>query len=451
MDIDETWKKAKPIIANNVTSISFDLYIKTLTPEVFENGEFILSTPSTREARYANNEKHFPHIEAAIKKIAPIVEKVTIIDAVEKEKRFNITAEEPEPPKRAKNTLTVTNNINPLMTFDNFIIGKSNEFAAHAAEFVAKQPCKKINPLFIWGRSGLGKTHLLNAIANYITEEQPELKLVLTTVEKFTAEFVNVMIKKGDFGVFREKHRNTDILLIDDMQEISNKPGVQEEFFHTFNDLFEHSRQIVVTSDRPPDEISTLAERMRSRFKSGLIQDISNPNTEMRIAILQKKAALEGKYLPADVAEYIAGHSFDNDENIREMEGHLFKVVFYAELRGKAMPDLDDCYSALADTHDTNAGSDKGTKIIETVAKYFNITPAELTGKKRTHEIAEARMIAAYIMTERLDLPLINIGEMLGGRDHTTVIYSRDKIAAEMKRNKKLKTAVADLTEQIKK
>jgi chromosomal replication initiator protein len=449
MDLDGTWEKAKPIIANNVTSISVALYIKTLTPEVFENGEFVLSTPSTREAKYANNEKHFPHIDAAIKKIAPIVEKVTIIDAVEKEKRFNIA--EPEPPQKVKTAVTVVNNINPLMTFDNFIVGKSNEFAAHAAEFVAKQPCKKINPLFIWGRSGLGKTHLLNAIANYVTEEQPELKLVLTTVEKFTAEFVNVMIKKGDFGVFREKHRNTDILLIDDMQEISNKPGVQEEFFHTFNDLFEHSRQIVVTSDRPPDEISTLAERMRSRFKSGIIQDISNPKTEMRIAILQKKAALEGKYLPADVAEYIAEYSFDNDENIREMEGHLFKVVFYAELRGKAMPDLEDCYSALADTHDTSAGSDKGTKIIETVAKYFNITPAELTGKKRTREIAEARMIAAYIMTENLDVPLINIGEMLGGRDHTTVIYSRDKIAAEMKTNKKLKTAVIDLTEQIKK
>jgi chromosomal replication initiator protein len=449
MDIHEIWKKALPIIANNVSSISFDLYIKTLSPEEFEDGKFVLSASSTRDANYARNDRHFPHIDSAVKKIAPVVNVVEIIDAVEKEKRANKNDIAPPPEERTRHTHT--NNINPLQTFDNFIVGKSNEFVAGASEFVAKKPGKKINPLFIWGRSGLGKTHLLNAIANYIVDDQPNLKIVLTSCQKFTAEYVDVVRAKGDFGVFREKHRNTDVLLVDDMQDLTNRPGTQDEFFNTFNDLFEHGRQIVVTSDRPPDEIATLAERMRSRFKSGITQDIGNPDTEMRIAILQKKASLDGKYLPPEVAEYIAEYSFEQGENIRDMEGHLYKVIFYAELKGKPMPDLEDCHHALAEIHDTRDTDDKGTRIIEAVSKYFNIEPAELTGKKRTREFAEPRMIAAYIMTETLDIPLINIGEMLGGRDHATVIYSRNKISAEMKTNKRMKTAIIDLTEQIKK
>jgi chromosomal replication initiator protein len=282
-------------------------------------------------------------------------------------------------------------------------------------------------------------------------DEQPNMRIVLTSCQRFTAEYVDVVKSKGDFGVFREKHRNTDVLLVDDIQDLTNRPGTQDEFFNTFNDLFEHGRQIVVTSDRPPDEIATLAERMRSRFKSGITQDIGNPNTEMRIAILHKKAGLDGKYLPPEVAGYIAEYSFDNDENIREMEGHLYKVIFYAELKGKPLPDLEDCRLALAELHDLHATDDKGTKIIETVAEYFNITAGELTGKRRTREFAEPRMIAAYIMTETLDIPLINIGEMLGGRDHATVIYSRNKISAEMKTNKKMKSAIADITALIKK
>jgi len=442
------WKKAKPIIANNVSSISFDLYIKTLTPLAFEDGSFILSAQSTRDANYANNERHYPYIDDAVKTVAPIVEEVVIIDAIEKEKRIKANAPTPPEPKILP-PQKHTNNINPLQTFDNFIVGKSNEFVAHAAEWVAKKPGKKINPLFIWGRSGLGKTHLLNAIANYIMDDQPNLNIVLTTVEKFTDEFVNILKRKGDFGVFREKHRNTDVLLLDDIQELSNKPGTQEEFFHTFNDLFEHGRQIVITSDRPPDEVATLNERMRSRFKSGIIQDISNPDTEMRIAILQKKASLDGKYIPPEVAEYIAEYSFDNNENVRDMEGHLYKVIFYAELKGKPAPDLDDCYSAITTSPNDSTVDDKGRKIIEAVAKYFNIEVEELIGKRRSREFAEPRMVAAYIMKENLGIPLINIGEMLGGRNHATIIYSHSKIATDMKTNKKLKTAIADITQNV--
>jgi chromosomal replication initiator protein len=447
MDINEVWRKALPIIANNVSSISFDLYIKPLSPEAFENGRFILSAVSTRDADYANNERHFPHIDYAVKTAAPLVEEVIIIDAVEKENRDrkNNPDEKIPPPGPVNRDST----INPRQTFSSFIVGKSNQEVAAAAEFAAKRPGKKINPLFIYGRSGLGKTHLLNAIANYIMEETPKLKVVLTTCQKFTGEYVDIIKHKGDFGSFRGKYRNVDVLLIDDMQELSGKQATQEEFFHTFNDLFEHNRQIVITSDRHPDEIATLAERMKSRFKGGLLQDIRNPDVEMRIAILQKKASLDGKYLPDDVAAYIAEYSFENNENIRDMEGHLFKTIFYAELKDKSMPDLEDCAAALQDAPDTTKTDDKGARIIEAVASYFNITANELKSKKRTAELAETRMIAAYIMAENLNIPLINIGEMLGGRDHATVIYSRNKIANKMKTDEKLQTAVNDIAAKL--
>ncbi|MDR0383741.1 MAG: chromosomal replication initiator protein DnaA [Christensenellaceae bacterium] len=442
MDVRQIWEKAKTVIANNVSSISFDLYIKTLTAEKFEKGEFVLSALSTKDANYAKNEKHFSHIENAIKSIAPIVEKVSIIDAIEKEKRENEGKRGIEVKEERRQ-----NNINALLNFDNFIIGKSNEAVAAAAQFVAKAPGKKINPLFIYGRSGLGKTHLLNAIANYIEEENPRASITLTTCERFTAEFVEILRKHGDFGVFREKHRNADILLIDDMQELTNKPSIQEEFFHTFNDLFEHGRQVVITSDRPPDDIKTLADRMRSRFKSGVVQDIGNPDIEMRMAILYKKASLENRYLSPEVSTYIAEHSFNNNENVREMEGHLFKVIFYAELKGKVQPDIEDCRAAIAESgeNDLSKVENKGQFIIDCVAEYFNLTEDDITGNKRTKEIADARMVACYLLTENLSIPLSNIGEMLGGRSHATVIYARDKVAKQLKTDTELKKAINDI------
>jgi chromosomal replication initiator protein len=448
MNITEVWKKSLPIIANNVSSISFDLYVKPLTPETFENGDFVLSAVSTRDANYANNERHFPHIDYAVKTVAPIVERVVIIDALEKEKRDKKNSqvqneENPLPKQIGRNT------INPKQTFANFIVGKSNQEVAAACEFAAKKPGQKVNPLFIYGRSGLGKTHLLNAIANHILEESPKLEVVLTTCQKFTGEYVDIIKRHGDFGAFREKYRNVDVLLIDDMKYLSGKQATKEDFFHTFTDLFEHNRQIVITSDRHPDEIATLAERMKSRFKGGLLQDIRNPDVEMRIAILQKKASIDGKYLSDAVATHIAEYSFNNNENVRDMEGHLFKTIFYAELRGKPVPDLEDCNNALQDSHDAVKTDDKSANIVECVANYFNITPKELTSKKRTAEFAEARMVAAYIMTENLDIPLMSVGEILGGRDHATVIYSRNKIAKSMKTDKKLQNAVRDITDRL--
>ena len=451
MDIIETWQKALPIIENNVSSISFDLYIKPLTPESFEDGVFTLAAISTRDANYANNERHFPHIDYAIKTVAPIVEKVVIIDAVEKERRD--AAKNPPDAVPLPQPIVHHSNINPQQTFANFIVGKSNQEVAAMAEFVAKQPGKKINPLFIYGRSGLGKTHLLNAIANYIIEDDPKMQVVLTSCQKFTNEYVEVIKQKGDFGAFREKYRNVDVLLIDDIQEISNKQATQEEFFHTFNDLFEHQRQIVITSDRHPNEIAHLAERMKSRFKGGILQDIRNPDVETRIAILQKKAVLEDKFLPDEVASYIAEYSAKLNENVRDMEGHMTKTIIYGELNGRLVPTIEDCERALAEkANEDHHHNDVGARIIATVADYFNLVPDDLTGKRRTEEIADARMVTAYVLTERLkDVPLTEIGEMLGGRTHTSVIYSRNKVAEQIKTDAKLNGAIQDIINQLNK
>ncbi len=452
MDVKDVWQRAIPIIENNVSSISFDLYIQPLMPEAFEDGVYILSAMSTRDANYARNERHFPHIEYAIKTVAPIVEKVEIIDAVEKERRDARNNPPEESPLPAP--IVRQNNVNPQQTFANFIVGKSNQEVAAMAEFAAKQPGKKINPLFIYGRSGLGKTHLLNAIANYILEDNPAANLVLTSCQKFTDDYVNVIKQKGDFGAFREKYRNVDVLLIDDIQEITNKQATQEEFFHTFNDLFEHNRQIVITSDRHPNEIATLAERMKSRFKGGILQDIRNPDVETRIAILKKKTELEGKYLSDDVAAYIAEYSYKLNENVRDMEGHLFKIIFYAELNGHAIATLADCDLALAekDNDDGSHTHDVGAQIIAAVGTYFNLAPDDITGKRRTEALADARMVTAYILTEQLkDVPLTEIGEILGGRTHASVIYSRNKIAAQVKNGGKLAAAVTDILKQLAK
>ena len=451
MDVNEIWKKAKPIIQNNVSSISFDLYIETLVPETFEDGTFVLSAPTTRDANYARNERHFPHIDDAIKKVAPLVERVEIIDAVEKERREAKNNPAPETP--LPEPIIYNNNINPQQTFANFIVGKSNQEVAAMAEFVSKHPGKKINPLFIYGRSGLGKTHLLNAIANQILEDKPSTKLVLTSIEKFTDDYVNVIKQKGDFGAFREKYRNVDVLLIDDVQELASKQATQEEFFHTFNDLFEHQRQIVLTSDRHPNEIATLSERLQSRLKSGIFQDIRNPDIEMRTAILQKKAALEDKFLPTEVAAHIAEYSNKVNENIRDMEGHLVKIIVYAELNGHTIPTIEDCNAALADNsgnEETARVGDTAARVIATTAAYFDVTPDEITGKRRTEKLASARSVAAYLLTKRLeDVPLTEIGEIVGGRTHAWVIFSRDKIAKQMQSDDKLKVAITDILNQL--
>ncbi|MCL2228826.1 MAG: chromosomal replication initiator protein DnaA, partial [Firmicutes bacterium] len=356
MDIKKIWEDSKKHITDKVSQVSFDLWIRTLAPEAFENGVFILAAPTTMGKTQGMNDRHFIHIDAAIKAVAPIVESVQIIDAVEQEARHKVTTEihEIHEIKIKAGRRNADLRVNANQTFDNFIIGKSNQIVAAAAEAVAKKPGKVVNPLFIHGGTGLGKTHLLNAIVNHLLIQTPEPKIVLVTSEKFTNDFVNTMMnsKTNPVATFREKYREADVLLIDDIQFIRDKKGTQEEFFHTFNELINGGKQVVLTSDRHPDEMATLEDRMRSRFKSGLIQDISKPDVEMWMAILQKKATAENYRLSDEICEYLAKIAHEKDMNVREMEGNLTKINFYATLRGRSEPDIDDCNAAMKEIQD---------------------------------------------------------------------------------------------------
>src|SRR5699024_5628103 len=309
--------------------------------------------------------------------------------------------------------------LNPKYTFDTFVVGAANRFAHAAALAVAEAPAKSYNPLFIYGGVGLGKTHLMHAIGHYVREYHPELKVIYLSSEKFTNEFINaIMDNKAEN--FRNKYRNVDILLVDDIQFLAGKESTQEEFFHTFNTLHEENKQIIISSDRPPKEIPTLEERLRSRFEWGLITDISPPDLETRTAILSKKAKAEGlQDIPNEVMLYIANQI---DTNIRELEGALIRVIAYSSLINKDI-DTPLAAEALKDIIPNNRPKKITVKLIqEYIGEKYQVTVNEFISKKRTKAIAFPRQIAMYLCRELTDMSLPKIGQDFGGRDHTTVI-----------------------------
>lgn len=436
MDITKIWQQALTILQKQVTSVSFDLWINTLEPIAFEDGVFTLST-SSESAKDRVVELHGTQILQALKECSEKVTDYKFIDPYQKEKLL-------ESQNKKQEDLVATNNnsfkFNKKYTFDNFVVGNSNNYVYAACEGVAKHPFK-INPLFIYGGTGLGKTHLLHAIGNYLHEHFSELKLLYVTCERFTNDYIE-SLKSGKQSAFRDKYRNLDVLLIDDIQFISNKNSTQEAFFHTFNDLYENNKQIIIVSDRPPKDIAILEERLVSRFSMGLIQDVQSPDLETRIAILRKKSEDEKYSVSSEVINYIAENY---DTNIREMEGLLSKVHFYATLRLKEQADLDDVKEALKDHLTSNKQNLTPDVIIDCVCKYFSVDKIDLLGKRKHKEIVEPRQIAMYIIYEMLDLPLTSISQVFGKRDHTTVIYARDKITDLIKENNRIKIAVSDI------
>ncbi|HLS67227.1 MAG TPA: chromosomal replication initiator protein DnaA [Pseudogracilibacillus sp.] len=318
-----------------------------------------------------------------------------------------------------------TQMLNPKYTFDTFVVGAANRFAHAAALAVAEAPAKSYNPLFIYGGVGLGKTHLMHAIGHYVKEYHPQYNVIYLSSEKFTNEFINaIMDNKTEY--FRNKYRNVDILLVDDIQFLAGKEQTQEEFFHTFNTLHEENKQIIISSDRPPKEIPTLEDRLRSRFEWGLITDISPPDLETRIAILSKKAKAEGlNDIPNEVMLYIANQI---DTNIRELEGALIRVIAYSSLINQDI-DTKLAQDALKDIIPTKGARKITIKGIQTyIAQRYNVTVEDFLSKKRTNAIAFPRQIAMYISRELTDLSLPKIGDEFGGRDHTTVIHAHKKI-----------------------
>lgn len=455
IDIKRIWQDAcqKIVGIEGVNAISYSVWIASLTPLCVKDNTLILLAPSVNN-KHVVNRSYKSAIQSALESIGSIFTDVRII--VDEEKDFYYKEIE----EYSDNTVNYNEKESQFIsryTFDNFVVGESNKLAFHAAQSVAKSPgvaentYLSFNPLFLYGGVGLGKTHLLHSIGNYVNEHMPHLKVLYTPTEKLTNDYVEAISnnrnEKGVFNLhaFREKYRTVDMLMLDDVQFLQKRTGLQEVVFHIFNDLYQNGKQIVLTSDRPPSEIATLEDRLRSRFEGGLIADIGAPNLEMRIAIIRKKMILEKIAVNDDVVYYLAERI---DSNIRELEGSLAKVIFYAKLKGLPYPDIDTAKEALKNTVQKKHGVDS-SDIIQATCSYFNISQSDIISKKRTKDIAEARMIAIYIITEMLSLPLVTIGQMFGGRDYSTIIHSRDKIASLLKDDPDTIRAIKDIKSML--
>ena len=335
--------------------------------------------------------------------------------------------------------------LNPKYTFDNFVIGQSNRFAHAAAVAVAEAPAKAYNPLFIYGDSGLGKTHLLHAIGDYALSLYTGIRVRYVSSEEFTNDFIN-SIANNRGSAFQARYRDVDILLIDDIQFLQGRAETQEAFFHTFNTLHDHDKQVVITSDVPPRHLTGFEDRMRSRFEWGLITDVQAPDLETRIAILRKKAQSERLLVPDEVLEYIATKV---SSNIRELEGALIRVSAFANLNRSTL-DISLAQTVLRDIVDQDdANVIQPTDIITATAQYFRLSVDDLYGSSRSQSVATARQIAMYLCRERTNLSLPKIGQLFGNRDHTTVMYAYKKISELMKERRSIYNQVSEITTQL--
>jgi chromosomal replication initiator protein len=443
--LEQLWTKTLNIIKGELTEVSFNTWIKSIIPTSIDDNTIQLEVPNdfTRgilESRYREL------IVNAIKLITS--KKYNIVFLIASEDISENDSNTTNNPKKRANIVVndeMSSTLNPKYTFSSFVIGNSNRFAHAASLAVAEAPAKAYNPLFIYGGVGLGKTHLMHAIGHYILQNNPKSKVVYVSSEKFTNELIN-SIKDDKTVEFRNRYRNVDVLLIDDSQFIAGKERTQEEFFHTFNDLHEANKQIILSSDRPPKEISTLEERLRSRFEWGLIADIQAPDFETRIAILKKKADVENLNIPNEVMVYIANKI---KSNIRELEGALIRIVAYSSLTNKEIS-VELAAEALKDIISSEQNKPVTIDLIQDViASYFNLKIEELKSSRRTRNIAYPRQIAMYLSRKLTDMSLPKIGEEFGGRDHTTVIHAYEKISMNLKKDESLKNVVNDLTKKI--
>lgn len=446
-DLNSLWKAVLDKLELNVSNVSFVMWFKPLKVLDFseENKKLVLATNST-SAKNQILRNYFEKLSSAIKDIFGEGIEIEVLDPNEEIEFIKKNGE-----KTVEKEVEVNKNpFNAKYTFDNFVVGKSNQFVYAAARAVAEHPGEKFNPLFIYGGVGLGKTHLLHAIGNYINEYNPNLKVMYVTCEQFANDYIESLgsnTKNKAILEFRNKYRNLDVLMVDDIQFISKKTSTQEEFFHTFNELFQNNKQIIISSDRPPKDIETLADRLRSRFTCGLIQDIQQPDLETRIAILRKKCQLEKYIIDDDVIDFIAEKI---NTNIRELEGMLSKVYFLATLIGKRSATMEEAREAFNGQieEEKNEGLTP-EQIIETVCNYFDITKQDIIGKKKSKDVVEPRMIAIYLISEILEIPLVSIGKIFGGRDHTTIMHSRDKISDQLKTSHKIQSFVSEIKKML--
>lgn len=439
----EIWRDMLTDLETECSAVSFDVWIKTLEPYVVDDSRLILIATNA-EHKNKVNASHKIIIKLVAQKVAPYIKDIIVIEAAEKD--LYASAEVKTDEDKSQPDYAVGTPINPKYNFEEFVVGKSNEFAVAAAHAVSENPGKKFNPLFIYGGTGLGKTHIMHAIGNALLLNNPEMKIIYVSSEKFLNDFIqSIGSGKESQNSFRDKYRSADALMIDDIQFISGKERTQEELFHTFNELHDAGKQLVFTSDCPPSEIADLEERLKSRFEWGLITDVQPPDIETRIAILSKKAQKLQVNMPLEVLSFMAERI---ENNIREMESLLNKVVFLSGLTNRP-PSIELVRDTLKDYR--NVPDEKITPegIMDTVCKYFGVVKEELLGKKKNKEIVEPRQICMYLMSDLTNMPLETVGNVCGGRDHTTVMHARDKIERLMPTSERIKTAVEDIKSMI--
>lgn len=444
--LNQLWEKTLNIIKSEMSEVSFNTWIKSCEPLSISSDSIKLGVPN-EFTKDILEQRYKDLVANAIKLISS--KKYNIEFLIESD-TSELHSEDTTLRHNKKNSAVVVNDLmlatlNPKYTFDSFVIGNSNRFAHAASLAVAESPAKAYNPLFIYGGVGLGKTHLMHAIGHYILQNNSKSKVVYVSSEKFTNELINA-IKDDKNEEFRNKYRNIDVLLIDDIQFIAGKERTQEEFFHTFNALHEASKQIILSSDRPPKEIPTLEDRLRSRFEWGLIADIQAPDFETRMAILKKKADVENLNVANEVMVYIATKI---KSNIRELEGALIRIVAYSSLTGRDIT-VDLATEALKDIISNKQSKNITIETIQdVVSSYYNLRVEDLKSQRRTRNIAYPRQIAMYLSRKLTDLSLPKIGEEFGGRDHTTVIHAYEKISGGLKNDESTQNTINDLTKKL--
>ena len=434
---------------HEIMDVSFKTWLLPLKPYSFKNNTLTIIVPEQTFLTFVKRKYGLP-LMVTVSEFLGVECKIDfqLKDTVEEDS----PAKQPQLIEKNMNVVSPqviqSANLNPKYTFDTFVVGSNNNLAHAAALAVAESPGEIYNPLFIYGGVGLGKTHLMHAIAHFILKNTPDAKILYVTSETFTNELIDAIRNKNNTTTteFREKYRNNDVLLIDDIQFIIGKESTQEEFFHTFNTLYESKKQIIISSDKPPKEIETLEERLRSRFEWGLTVDIQSPDYETRMAILRKKEELEGYNIDNEVITYIATNI---KSNIRELEGALTKVMAYSRLN-KCEINLKMAEEALKDIISPGAQREVTPElIIQIVAEHFGLTPQDIASQKRTKEIVYPRQIAMYLCRDMLATPLQTIGSFLGGRDHTTIIHGADKISSDLKKDETLRNTIEILKKKI--
>ncbi len=439
-DINGLWNDILEILKKEVSGVSFTTWFQPLTP-ICLKGDVITVSAAMEFSKNMIESRYKDLLANCASQVAGIALKVNVV----LESDLQQSAPEQQQVRQLEQSELFRAGINPKYTFDTFVVGSSNRFAHAASLAVAETPAQAYNPLFLYGGVGLGKTHLMHAIGNFIFSQTPNAKVMYVSSEKFTNDLIS-SIRENKNEEFRNTYRMTDVLLIDDIQFIAGKTQTEEEFFHTFNHLHQANRQIVISCDRPPSELSSLEERLRSRFEWGLTCDLQPPNYETRMAILQKKCVSENLSIPEDVIKYIAEKI---ESNIRELEGALTKINAFCRLEGRPIT-VDNASMLLRDLH---AGLKSRVytlrNILDKVSEYFDVSGEDLLSQKRTKEISTARHYAMYLCRKHMDYSLPRIGSEFGGRNHTTAMHAIEKLEEEIKSSQESKATYDALLKLI--